>query len=52
MLSEEERILSILSVIKWRYSSGEKDGGGEFLWRSLDKEDHPFLELEKEIIVL
>ena len=47
---EEERILQILSVIKLRYSSGEKEGGGKFLWRSLDKKDHLFLELEKEII--
>ena len=45
LLLEEERILSILSVIKLRYS---KEGGGEFLWRSLDKEDHLFLKLEKK----
>ena len=48
LLLEEERILQILSVIKLRYSSGEKEGGGEFLWWSLDKKDHLFLELEKK----
>ena len=50
LLLEEERILSILSVIKSRYSSGEKEGGGEFLWRGLDKKDYLFLELKNDII--
>ena len=50
LLLFKDRMELILLEIFLRYSSGEKLGGGEFLWRSLEREDHQFLEEEKKTI--